>query len=252
MDSDVPKKNFFKYMFNFDGDTKADIMNIVQYALLSILPLLGLIKSLSKFIPSSEESKSSIEIIAEILIQIIVLFIGLFFINRLITFIPTYSGTEYPDFSGLSIVLVTMLILLSVPSKLSDKLDILYERTVEMWDEKKEKKKQKKSSKNNNSQSNSSQSSSQNNNSSSQSQNASQLALSPNYQQGTNINDLPSSTMSSNPPQLVQQQSPDFNKMYTGPNTPLVDAATPGESFQDMGEPMAANSVLGGGFGSSW
>ena len=89
------------------------------------------------------------------------------------------------------------------------------------------------------------------NNSPPPSQNASQLALSSSYEQGTSINDLPSSSMSSNPPQLTQQ-SPDFNKMYSGPNTPLVNASTPGESFQDMGEPMAANSVLGGGFGSSW
>ena len=39
--------------------------------------------------------------------------------------------------------------------------------------------------------------------------------------------------------------------MYRQDTTPLVGAATPGgaEGFQ---EPMAANSVLGGGFGSAW
>ena len=40
-------------------------------------------------------------------------------------------------------------------------------------------------------------------------------------------------------------QGPNFNKMFQGPNTPLVDAATPGGNF----EPMAANegfSLFGG------
>jgi hypothetical protein len=39
--------------------------------------------------------------------------------------------------------------------------------------------------------------------------------------------------------------------MYQQDNTPLVNAATPGVT-ETFSEPMAANSVLGGGFGSSW
>ena len=40
--------------------------------------------------------------------------------------------------------------------------------------------------------------------------------------------------------------------MYRQDNTPLVGAASPGMS-EGFGEPMAANSVLGGGaFGSAW
>ena len=43
-----------------------------------------------------------------------------------------------------------------------------------------------------------------------------------------------------------------FNSMYAGPVNPLVNAATPGMDDSFM-EPMAANSVLGGGcWGSSW
>ena len=41
-------------------------------------------------------------------------------------------------------------------------------------------------------------------------------------------------------------QGPNFNKMFQGPNTPLVDAATPGGGNF---EPMAANegfSIFGG------
>jgi hypothetical protein len=45
------------------------------------------------------------------------------------------------------------------------------------------------------------------------------------------------------------QQLPNYNNMYQNDTTPLVGAATPG---MDNFEPMAANSVLGGGFGASW
>ena len=47
------------------------------------------------------------------------------------------------------------------------------------------------------------------------------------------------------------QQSPDFNAMYQGPANPLVNADNP--VINMSAEPMAANAVLGGGFGgSSW
>jgi hypothetical protein len=66
----------------------------------------------------------------------------------------------------------------------------------------------------------------------------------PTYTDGTSINSLPTSSSST-------QQLPNYDNMYKQDTTPLVNAATPGgtEGFQ---EPMAANSVLGGGFGSSW
>jgi len=43
-------------------------------------------------------------------------------------------------------------------------------------------------------------------------------------------------------------QTPNFNNMYGGPETPLVGASTPGSIM----EPMAANDFFGGGFGSSF
>ena len=40
--------------------------------------------------------------------------------------------------------------------------------------------------------------------------------------------------------------------MYRQDTTPLVGAATPGGTMEGFGEPMAANSVLGGGAFGSW
>jgi hypothetical protein len=67
-----------------------------------------------------------------------------------------------------------------------------------------------------------------------------QMMMRESYNDGTSINNLP-----------TEQQLPDYNKMYGGQQTPLVDAANPGG--QMMMGPMAANEALGGSFGgSSW
>ena len=75
------------------------------------------------------------------------------------------------------------------------------------------------------------------------------------YADSTSINSLPTqelmtgNTMTGN---TMTQQSPNFNAMYSQQdNTPLVDAASPGQSNEGFMEPMAANSALGGSWGSS-
>jgi hypothetical protein len=65
--SDTSKPNFFKHVFNFDDESKAEILNIIQYALLAIIPIVILTKSISRFIPEAEEDKGSLEITLEIL-----------------------------------------------------------------------------------------------------------------------------------------------------------------------------------------
>jgi len=82
MDSiDDSKKSFFKHVFNFDDDSKAELLNILQYALLAIIPVILLNKSMSKYVPESDEKKGNLEIVAEIIIQVIVMFIGLLVIH---------------------------------------------------------------------------------------------------------------------------------------------------------------------------
>ena len=70
------------------------------------------------------------------------------------------------------------------------------------------------------------------------------------YNDGTAIGSLPTA-----PTSVGQQQLPNYNNMYQQNTTPLVGAATPGgnpEANEGFQEPLAANGVLGGGFGSSW
>jgi len=243
--SDDSKKNFFKHVFNFDDDSKSDILNIIQYSLIALIPVIILNKSMSKYVPESDDKKGSVEITAEIVIQIIVMFIGLLIIHRIITFVPTYSGSKYPDFNVIFNILAVLMITLSLQTKLGEKVGILFERVTELWEGKpNDKNKNKKQGNVKVTQPISGQTQMAQ---TSMNQNAMNQAM---YTDGTSINSLPTSDITSSQNTMAPQQLPDYNNMYRQDTTPLVGAATPGgmESF----EPMAANSVLGGGFGSSW
>ena len=121
------KLGFFKYLFNFDDTTKAELLNIVQYALIAFIPIVSLNKAMQKFVPEAEEEKSSVELLAEVLIQIIVMFISLFYINRIVTYLPTYSGTKYPEYSAIFNILSVLSITMSLQTKLGEKVGILFD-----------------------------------------------------------------------------------------------------------------------------
>ena len=233
--SDDSNKSFFKHVFNFDDDSKSDILNIIQYALIAIIPVIVLNKSMAKYVPEADNKKGSLEVTSEILIQVIVMFIGLLLIHRIITFIPTYSGVKYPEFHIIYIILAMLMIVMSLQTKLGEKVTILVDRVLELWNGKSEDKKKGKKENVKVSQPISGQQ--MNNAAMSQSL----------YTEGTAISSLPMNDQNNS----ETQQSPDYNNMYRQDTTPLVGAATPG-GLEGFGEPMAANSVLGGAFGSAW
>lgn len=214
---------FFKHVFKFDQESKSEMLNIIQYAVLAIIPIVILNKLTQRLIPEADEDKSSIEISLEVLAQIIIMFLVILIIHRIITYVPTYSGENYTDFSVTNIVLAMLVIILSLQTKLGEKVSILVDRAVELWEGRKDNKKEK----NNNGNVKVSQPISQN-----------QTAMT------QSINSMGSTSISSLP--TMQQPSINYDNMYQQDSTPLVGANTPGmESF----EPMAANAMAGGAFG---
>ena len=127
-------KNFFKHVFNFEDESKSDMLNIVQYSLISLVPMILLNKTMAKYVPEADENKGSLEISAEVVIQTIVMFIGILLIHRLVTFVPTYSGTKYPEFNVTLIILAVLMITLSLQTKLGEKVSILFDRVADLWD----------------------------------------------------------------------------------------------------------------------
>ncbi len=118
MDNSDESKSFIKHVFNFDDDSKSEILNILQYAVLAIVPVVILNKTMQKYVPEADDKKSSVELSAEIIIQIVVMFIGLLLIHRIITFVPTYSDVKYPEFHIIYIILAILMITMSLQTKL--------------------------------------------------------------------------------------------------------------------------------------
>lgn len=233
-------KNFFRHVFNFDDDSKTDILNIIQYALIAILPIVILNKSIGKYVPESDDRKGSLELSAEIIIQIIVTFMGLLIIHRIITFIPTYSETKYPEFHIVYIVLAVLMITMSLQTKLGEKVSVLVDRAMELWDGKSDNRKKNGKNTVKVSQPISGQVTGQPMNNPAMTQSL--------YTDGTAISSLPTNESSN---QMQPQQLPNYDAMYKQDTTPLVGAATPGMSQESFG-PVAANDLVGGAFGSAW
>jgi hypothetical protein len=223
------KDGFFKHVFNFDEESKAEMLNLVQYVVLALVPVIILNKLMQRYVPEGDDEKSSLEITAEVLAQVLFMFFGILIINRIVTYVPTYSGEKYPSWNSINAVIPMLVILISLQTKLGEKISILVDRIVELWEGTKDTKNGKK--KNGNVKV-----------SQPISQNQSAMNQSLNSMGSTSISALP-------PAQPTQtQELPNYDQMYQQDSTPLVGAATPGmESF----EPMAANA-MSGGFGNAF
>ena len=125
--------SFFNHVFSTTEESKAEILNVVQYSLSAILPVVLLNKTIQKFIPEADIEKSSLELLAEIFIQIVVMFIGIVLIHRIITYLPTYSGYKYEGFNLTTVILAFLVIVLSLQTKLGIKVNILVDRAMELW-----------------------------------------------------------------------------------------------------------------------
>lgn len=130
----VNKPTFFSHVFSTTEEGKAEIMNVVQYALLGVIPIVVLNKLIQRFIPDADIEKSSIELLVEILIQLVVMFVGVIIIHRMITYVPTYSEFKYESLSLTNVLLAFMILVLSIQTKLGIKVNIMYDRLMELWD----------------------------------------------------------------------------------------------------------------------
>lgn len=127
------KKTFVNHLFNFNPEGKAEFLNVVQYGALGLLPVLLLNKLIHNYIPEANEEKSSLELLVEILLQLIVMLCGIILIHRGITYLPTYSGYLYEGFNLTSVLLAFLVIILSLQTKIGLKVNILYDRIIDIW-----------------------------------------------------------------------------------------------------------------------
>ena len=130
---DSHPKTLFSHVFSTTDEGKAELINVVQYASLGVIPVVALNKLIHRFIPEADPEKSSLEILAEILIQLVAMFCGVVIIHRIITYIPTYSGFKYEHLTLTNVILAFLIIVLSIQTKLGLKVNILVDRLDELW-----------------------------------------------------------------------------------------------------------------------
>ena len=133
VNSSFSKSSFISHVLSTSEESKAEILNCVQYASLGVVPIVLLNKLIQRFIPEADLDKSSLELLVEIFLQIVIMFCGIIVVHRMITYIPTYSGYDYEAFTLTNAVLAFMVIILSIQSKLGIKANIVYERMVDLW-----------------------------------------------------------------------------------------------------------------------
>lgn len=130
---DINRKSFLSHVFSTTDEGKAEVLNVIQYATLGVIPIVILNKLIQRFIPEADTEKSALELLVEIFIQLIVMFCGIIVIHRVISYIPTYSGFKYDNLILTNVILAFLIIVLSIQTKLGIKVNILVDRASELW-----------------------------------------------------------------------------------------------------------------------
>jgi hypothetical protein len=252
------KQSFVKSVFSFDENSRADYLNIIQYTLMAIIPILILNKVVGYVMPMVDENKGSLELSLEVIIQSILLFIGILIINKAIRYFPTYSGINYQPMDMISLVPIFLVIMLSLQTRIGQKSAIVVDRVLELINDKTGVNLDTKTKPSNKKQAKQTQPS-QGHPSVPTTLPSRQQPVGGNQQIAnamsgggagtTSLSSLPTNSASGS------YSGPDFNSMYAGPDISYPNSQTPGSGLQgDLlgnNEPMAANSVLGG-FGTAF
>ena len=83
----INENGFIKAVFPFDEDQKGLLLNIIQYSVLAIIPIVILLKLIKNYIPEAEDDKGSLVILVEVIGQVVVMFMALYFIHKIIDYV---------------------------------------------------------------------------------------------------------------------------------------------------------------------
>ena len=109
---------FFSYVFNFDDNNKNLLLNLFQYAFLAIPLVIIILKCVNYYTPEEDDTKGTLEIIAEILCSISIILLAIWFINKIIRYVPTYSKMQYPIFNEINFIIPLFIVLFTMQTKL--------------------------------------------------------------------------------------------------------------------------------------
>ena len=131
---------FFKHVFNFDEESKGEMLNIIQYCVMAFIPIILATRNINYFFPAIDSSKGDMELIIEALGQLAVTFIVLLIINRIITYFSTWSGVPQSSLNFPSLIILFLFLSFAWnQGKEGKKLEIVLNRLLPMdntnfWD----------------------------------------------------------------------------------------------------------------------
>lgn len=124
--------SFVQHMTSLSSLEKNELLNMVQYILLAIIPLALFLKGMKLYVPEGDDEKNSIEILIEVIVQSIAIFVVFFFIHKWVMFFPTYSKSPYSNLNLIEIILVVLFLMLCMKNAFSEKVSILLDRGLSM------------------------------------------------------------------------------------------------------------------------
>lgn len=120
--------SFISYMFSMTDGEKVELINMFQYIILAIIPILLIVRIMKTYIPPASNIKGSVEIAVELIVQLVILVSFFFLIHKLILFIPTYTKQNYPSIQFFPILLPLLFILFTLDKNMGEKAQLLLER----------------------------------------------------------------------------------------------------------------------------
>ena len=226
---------FFHFVFNFDSDNKAVLLNMLQYLIIALIPVILLLKLVKEYIPEDNDKKDNLELLFEIILQLGILFISIFFIDKITRYFPTYSRVPYSKFNEVSFIIPTLILIITMQTKLGAKINILYNRVFELWNGKR----------------------AHVGVSNHANAKISQTINTPGIHQVSRADTLDNTLMAPRANQMPAQNNISMidslpNMMNSGGGGVNYQGQAMQNAFMESMEPMAANGALGGAFGSSF
>ena len=236
-DGKMSPSGFLNHILNFDSDNKSALLNLFQYIGLAIVPVIIILKLIKEYIPEDDEKKDTLEILLEIIIQIGILFTSVYFIDKIIRYFPTYSGIAYQKLNEITIILPLLIILFTMQTKLGAKINIIYNRILDLINGK--------------------QSQAYVGNSNHGNVRVTQPIVTPGIHQVSRADNLDNSLIQPTGNQVLAQNNISLidslpNTMENSIDTGGMQQGAMQAAFMDQMEPMAANGALGSAFGSSF
>ena len=88
------------------------------------------LKLLKMFTPIEDPSKGSVELLVEVVAQLLVIVTAMYFIHKMIVYLPTYSKRAYENVNLLTMIIPFVFILFTLETNIGDKVNTLLERAM--------------------------------------------------------------------------------------------------------------------------